>query len=208
MSQTGQNLLRQFMAMSRPLQVGVIGIGMIVLYVVIHDYIWTLADDWNDQSNRISSVIGESRRHLKELSGDAQKLVAVYGPVEPPSSESAGSQQLAKAVNDIIKAQGSKVINFSYKAQDGAKLPREALKGMEEVPGQRFDRLRAEVKFDGTTEVVAAVLSELESHPEIEAIGSLRIVRHDQPPKVTVNLTVEAWVKAAAVERRSGGGGA
>lgn len=205
MSQFSQTLLSQFRAMSRMMQIGVVALLGILLFLVLDSTLWEYARTLNGRADSVERVIADSRQHLKEVTQQTRELVAVYGPVDLPSKEAAGSERLNQAVVDIVKGHGSKITNFSYKAIDGSKLGREALQGLSTArPGERYDRLRADVKFDCTTEIAAAVLAQLESHPDIEAISSLRIVRHDQAPRVSVTLQVEAWVIAPPVERRGG----
>ncbi len=45
-------------------------------------------------------------------------------------------------------------------------------------------------------DMVTAIVAELESRPEIEAISSLRITRHAGATRVTVDLVLDAWIKS------------
>ncbi|MCZ6494322.1 MAG: hypothetical protein O6933_09610, partial [Planctomycetota bacterium] len=60
-------------------------------------------------------------------------------------------------------------------------------------------------RFDAAPDEAIAIIAELESSPMIEAISSVRITRVSGTRKVTVDLTVEAWIVSAEPRRRMGG---
>jgi hypothetical protein len=51
-----------------------------------------------------------------------------------------------------------------------------------------------EVRFEATPAEAAKIISELESNSAIEAISALRIEKMENDTRVSVRLTVEAWV--------------
>jgi hypothetical protein len=199
-------LIGDFRRLPRIVRIGLGAAAAILLFLFINDYVWAIADDWNQKADTLQALIAESQRRESRLSREEQNLVTVFGPVSMPTDTSTGSQEMAQAVHEVIKSYGIEVANFNYVANAGTKLPREVLADVADLKGQRFDRLRAEVKLDTTTEVVAKILADLESRSEIEAISSLRIVRHENPPKVNMSFIVECWVKSGTVDRRRGGG--
>lgn len=198
-------ILQEFNKLPGIMKVAGLAIIAIVSFVIINDKIWSLASKWNQEADALQQVIDDSVRRAKEPDEPQKRLVSVVGPVLPPRDEASGSQAMATVIHDIIKSHGNAVTNFTYSASAASKLPREALSSLADVPGQRFDRLRADLRFDSNTEIASLIIAAIESRPEIESIVSVRIVRHDVAPKVTVTLTVEAWVRSSNVERRRGG---
>ncbi len=184
-------------------KIGLGAVVAVVAFIIVNDYVWAQSREWDDEADRLQAIISDSRR----LSGDAGReltqQVILFGPTEVPGEASTGSTTLIDTVNAIIKGHGSDVTNYSFTGSAGSKLPRDVLQSV--APGQRFELLKAEVKFDTSTKVLAQILHELESSPVIEGISSMRVVRYDVRPKVSVQLTVESWVRSGAAGPRRGG---
>ena len=96
---------------------------------------------------------------------------------------------------------GSKRPSFSYRGP--AKMRRGTLSRVI-APGQQVERITADLGFDATPEETLAIIGELEASPHIEGIGFVRITRRSGPRKVTVDLTIEAWIVSAQRRSRSG----
>ena len=62
------------------------------------------------------------------------------------------------------------------------------------VLGPAIDRLQAEVKFETTAEEFPRLVADLEAHPVIDGVTSLRIQKNEQSRKLVVQATIETWV--------------
>ena len=51
----------------------------------------------------------------------------------------------------------------------------------------------AEIRFEGTPEVVSAILAEFEASPAIDAIGDLRLTYSASTKRVTAQVSLEKW---------------
>jgi N utilization substance protein A len=62
------------------------------------------------------------------------------------------------------------------------------------VLGPAIDRLQAEVKFETTAEEFPRLVADLEAHPVIDGVTSLRIQKNEQSRKLVIQATIETWV--------------
>jgi hypothetical protein len=168
----------------------VIGAAVLVAWMALEQWSWSWAREWSAQADRIQKALSESR----ELAGSddpmARTGAELYGPIDPPSSENDGAQAMAEAVNAVVKRHSTS--GFSYDAQRAStRLP-----GAVNIGGaaDRVSRVMGEVRFEATPAEAAKIISELESNSAIEAISALRIEKMENDTRVSVRLTVEAWV--------------
>jgi hypothetical protein len=168
----------------------VIGAAVLVAWLALEQWSWSWARAWSDQADRIQRALAESRSLAGSDDPMARTGAELYGPVEPPTSENDGAQAMAEAVNAVLKRHSTG--GFSYDAQRAStRLP-----GSVNIGGSadRISRVTGEVRFEASPAEAAKIISELESNPAIEAISALRIEKMENDTRVSVRLTVEAWV--------------
>ena len=168
----------------------VIGAAVLVAWMALEQWSWSWARAWSEQADRIERALAESRSLAGSDDPMARTGAELYGPVDPPTSENDGAQAMAEAVNAVVKKHSTS--GFSYDAQRAStRLP-----GTVNIGGtsDRISRVVGEVRFEATPAEAAKIISELESNPAIEAISALRIEKIENDTRLSVRMTVEAWV--------------
>ncbi len=174
-----------------------------VLFLLWNDFVVRMTDEWDRRAERmladVDKAAGDTQR-LQSL-GRLRPVVLGLGPLDAPGPESDAEKRLNVAINEILKE--NPVLRDSFSYHGPSKLRRGTLSRVI-APGQQVERISGDLRFDATPEIAATVIAALEASPDIDAISSLRMTR--QPAqKVTVVLTVEAWI-VTAVRRARGGG--
>jgi hypothetical protein len=171
---------------------------VLLVWMALEQWSWSWARAWSGEADRIELALSESRSLAGTVDPQAQTGAEFYGPIEPPSSENDGASAMAEAVNTVVKRHST--TGFSYDAQRASNR----LAGAATVggSGDRLSRVSGEVRFDATPAEAVKIISELESNPSIEAISALRIDKLENESRVSVRLTVEAWVFGARTAGR------
>ncbi len=200
-----QPMIDRFRQLPRAAQWALAAVAATVLFLLWNDHIMRFTDDWNRKADQLLANLSEAaggEQRLKNLRA-LQDSVRAAGTVEMPGEESDAENALNDVVNDVLKGYAVSRDSFSYRGP--AKLPRGTLSRVI-APGQQVERITGDLRFDASPEDALAIIAELESNPHVEAISNVRITRQSGPRKVTVDLTVDAWIVSA--ERRSRIGGA
>jgi|GEM_PF-1950932 len=179
-------------------RIAVGAIALLLAWVALEQWSWSWARQWSQDADHIEQVLTTSSELASNADATAVIGAELFGPINPPASESEGAEQMAKAVVDVVKKH---VAHFSYDAQRASS--RLSGSGGATIAGnQKLSKVTGDVQFEATPEETAKIIAELEANPAIEAINSLRIQRKDADRKVAVRLTVEAWVYAARTTGR------
>ncbi len=200
-TQTIWNRFRQLPRAVQWASLAAIGIGLFLLY---DKHVRPITTTWHDHANEMLEEVGEAAksenrsRQLRAMRDPIQGL----GAVETPGKEAQGSNALNDAVNDVLKRHN--VTRDSFNLRGATRLPRNTLSQIIQ-PNQLVQRITGDFRFDAAPDEAVAIIAELESSPMIEAISSLRITRVSGTRKVTVDLTVEAWIVSAEPRKRMGG---
>ncbi len=175
-----------------------------VLFLVWNDFVVRLTDEWDLRAQRmltnVDRVASDTQR-LQSL-GRLRPVVLGLGPLDEPGSESDAEKRLNMAINEVLKEHTVLKDSFNYRGP--SKLRRGTLSRVI-APGQQVEHITGDLRFDATPETAAKVIAQLEASADIDAISSLRMTRQAGPRRVTVVLTVEAWIVTA--ERRARGRG-
>ncbi len=177
--------------------------GVIVLGLLLYiDHVVGLAVRWNERSEELLV-------NLRRASGGEERLdrldtlrdvVRAVGGVQKPRADADAENAFNDVVSGVLKKHPVTRDSFSYRG--ASKLPAGTLA---RVLGREVQKITGDLRFDATQEEAIAIISELEDSPEVEAITNLRITRQaNAKNKVTVDLTVEAWI-TAGTPRRMGG---
>lgn len=199
MSQSTDRLRARFTRLPPLMRWAVAAMGIIVLFVFLDDYSWSLAREWNDEASDLAQLLEEGNQLSAPLNRSTEAAVRAFGRVDVPSTEAEGSQAMAQAINEIIKRH--RVGNFSYEAHAGSRMQATAMVGVAQA-GTRLERTDGELSFDAAPDEANQIISEIESSAAIDAIGSIRLDWTEAQKKVGVRMTVEAWVVAPRTTRR------
>ncbi|MFB3138343.1 MAG: hypothetical protein ACE10B_03885 [Phycisphaerales bacterium] len=200
-TQTIWNRFRQLPRAVQWASLAAIGIGLFLLY---DEHVRPITTTWHDHADEMLKEVGEAARsenRSRQLRAMREPILGL-GAVETPSNEAQGSNALNDAVNEVLKRHN--VTRDSFNLRGATRLPRSTLSQIIQT-NQLVQRITGDFRFDAAPDEAIAIIAELESSPMIEAISSVRITRVSGTRKVTVDLTVEAWIVSAEPRRRMGG---
>lgn len=190
MSPAGTTRPRSLSDLPRAIQWLIWAAAGTALFLVWEQYLSPVAKRWDRQADGIEQNVKQVRDG-ERLARDVRSMKSVVtslGPVDVPVDRAVGSNALNDAVNSVLEKHGAS--NFSFGFRPKGKISRPSLPL---ARNQRMERLTGDVKFDATPKLAAAILADLESSPDIEAIEVVRLLR-DSGGKVKAHITVEAWV--------------
>ena len=195
---------QRFAQLPRAAQWALIGAVVIIALLIYTDYLWKFADEWNDEADGIRSQV---RQAALTNSGfdriDRMKdLISGVGPVVKPTSEADANKALTQSVNAILKLHS--VSNDDFKIRPPARLPTGTLEKIVQGRNQRVERLTGELRFDASPEHTMAILAELDSSEDIESVSRVRLNKLPGTRKLSVRLTVEAWILSSVARRGTG----
>ncbi len=185
-------LRRRWHALPPAGKFGVSAVGALAIYFGLEDTTWRLAEEWRAEANGLQQLLqrAESIAHSSQA---AKQLILIHGDLRPPRDAAAGNQALAEAVTVALAR--NHITNYSFEARSGAKLPSGSFAGA--LPsGKRVEQVSAEVSFESSPEDAFRVIANLESDQSVDGVRSLRIDYAENTKRVTVALTVNAWVIA------------
>ena len=196
---------QRFAQLPRAAQWALVG-GVVIIALLFTDYLWKFADKWNDKADRIRSQVRQAaltNSGLDRIDDDRMKdLISGVGPVVKPTNEADTNKALTQSVNAILKLHS--VSNDDFKIRPPARLPTGTLEKIVQGRNQRVERLTGELRFDASREHTLAIIAELESSEDIESVSHVRLNKKPGTRKLSVRLTVEAWILSSAAGRRTG----
>ncbi|MCE9619392.1 MAG: hypothetical protein K8R92_05750 [Planctomycetes bacterium] len=176
---------------------GVLLLALVVAYFAVDALSWSWARSWNEQADRIQKILSDTAETIANNDSASNVGPETFGPAEPIGSESEGAESMAKAIVGIVKKYST--TNFGYDAQRASTR----LSGMS-AGGDKLSKVSGELQFECSPEVFSKIVADIESHPAIESISSIRLQRKEAERKVVVHMTVDAWVVPS--KSASGGG--
>ena len=201
MSAATSHLVERYRSLPRAGQWGVLAIIGIVAFLLWDATIRPLTDDLNRKSEHIEADVAKIRAGMTIVDDlkKVQRVVEFVGPVVKPGGQAEGGADLLRIVNDVLRKHAVTNPSFDYRPQ--GKLPNGVLATV--TGGKRLEKLGGDLRFTSSTEDAIAIISDLESSPEVESVSSVRMTK-DANRKVKVNLSLEAWVLPS--ETAKGGG--
>jgi hypothetical protein len=184
-------LRMRYDALPRNRQWLVLGALVLVGYLAVDELVWSFARNWASQSEQIEAALDRGAKRASTVSTDLRRSVATFGPIDPPGPAAPGREELARAIDDVMRKH--KAGGYSYEARNGQRV-KDPDSG---ILGPAIDRLQADVKFEILDTELPKLVADLESNPVIDGITSLRLQKNDQNRKITVQATIEAWVLSA-----------
>ncbi len=159
-------------------------------------FVRPVAADWN----RSADAIEDQVRQVRDSSATANLLrqmrdpIVAIGYVAYPGTEDQGRVGLTEAVTEVMKGKG-----YSFNLSgSGGRLPPDVSREITDQ-GKRLTRLTGELKFDATPKEAIEYIAAFEVRDDIESVSSVRL-KKSSGGKVTVRLTLDAWVE---VEKKS-----
>jgi hypothetical protein len=192
---------QQFQTLPRAVRWLAIALVTVVAFIVVNDYVWAIGRYWHEKADTIERKVTDAgdKAQREQQARALQTAVVALGPVEMPDSLAESQETLRGAVTSVLAKYRSVTGSDSFDPKGAATMP-EVLRGA--LPGKRIERISGEVRFDASVEDAIAIIADLESHPAIESVTTVRIIRQSSIKKVRVNLTVDAWVITEGVQRR------
>ncbi len=173
------------------------------LFISVNDYVWPLAEDWNQQADRIEmqfQSVRDGQKIADHLLSMRNPLVA-HGEIRIPDQAGEGGPALDAAVTAVMNRHS---IRHTYDRRAPVTL-KGSLATITEGRGEP-QSISAELRFEASPEDATTVIAQLESSADIEAISNVRITRITGARRLKVQLTLEAWVfsRKPTVNRRRG----
>lgn len=176
-----------------------------ILCAVFFAIVQPVVDALLSINGRADGALRELARH--SAAGQARQQAdaavragtAALGVVAFPGDEAQRSEAFNRAINEVLARHHVVGGRISTRRAPLAASPLDAVAG----EGRRVDRLIMDLQFDGTPEQVSAVISDLESTPEIAAVSRIHLRREAGGDggralarTVRANLSAEAWLLA------------
>ena len=195
---------QRFDELPRAAKWALIGTVLIIGLLFYFDYLGKFADEWNREADGIQSQVRQSALSNSRLDGgrSMRDLISGVGPVVKPTTEADANKALTQSVNEILKLHS--VSNDDFKIRPPARLPTDTLEKIVKGSNQRVERLTGELRFDASPEHALAIIAELESSEDIESVSHVRLNKLPGRGKLSVRLTVEAWILSSVARRGTG----
>lgn len=146
---------------------------------------------WSETADRMESDLARTSESIS-LDPRSRNAAMTYGAIALPDTKSDGSQALIELVQYIMSGQGIKNDTF-YQGQSNT-IKASSLPGIA-GPGEKIERIKGELDFTTTPDKAIRVIADLESHPGIESVTSIRIDKAGNKD-VRTRLSLEAWVRS------------
>ena len=205
MNDSPTTMWQKFSKLPRAAQWAVIAAVSLITYLAYTDYVLAFANDWNTKADVIEARIQDAQDKSKWINGitGMSSLIRGLGPVEEPQKDiDAASAALTQTINAILKDHS--VTDDDFKASPPSRLPPQTLTKLTEGTNNRVESLSVVLKFDASVQTTLAIISELESSPDIESVSDVHLTKLPAARKLSVRLIVVAWVYTSAT-RRGGG---
>ncbi len=180
---------QRFRQLPRAIQWAAYFAAGMALFIGVNDYVWKQAKDWSTEADRIEMKF-QSVRDGQEIAGNLRYLretLVAHGAIRIPDQAGEGGPALDAAVTAVMNRHS---IRHTYDRRAPV-----ALKGsLDTITGNEPQSISAELRFEASPEDAMAVIAELESSRDIEAISNVRITRITGARRLKVQLTLEAWV--------------
>ncbi len=203
------NSIQRFFELPRVWQWAIMAIVFIVAFLLWDQTIRQLAFQWDAQADKIERDI-ESVQHSESLRSDlnsSKGFITIAGEVRIPGTVAEGEMALSRAVNEVLRRHT--VNDDSYSMRGRRPLGKGVLSELTRGNAERVEVLSSELRFEASPETTMAIIAELETHPDVESVNSVRLTKLTTT-KVKARLSIETWVigeKPQSARNRAGGAG-
>ena len=162
----------------------------LIAFLIWAQFLEPTSTAWAETADRMESDLTRTSESIS-LDPKSRNAAMTYGSVDLPNTKMDGSLALIEIVQDIMSRQGIKNDTF-YQGQSNT-VKASLLPGIA-APGEKIERIKGELDFTTTPAKAIRVIADLESHPGIESITSIRIDKAGNKD-VRTRLSLEAWVR-------------
>lgn len=195
-------LTERFMSLPRAIRWLLVAVGFVVAFQAWDLTLGTVSRGWSDDADRIERSVQEvvDVEAIQSRMDDLEDAIVAIGPVELPRRDAAGREALNRAIGEVIGNDEYGITDDEFSLGSGNKIPRSLSTGL--LPsGRDVSRLTGELEFTASPEDAIAIIADLESRPEIDAISEVSM-KKESNRKVGVTLTMETWIEAPEKRRR------
>ena len=146
---------------------------------------------WAETADRMESDLARTSQSIS-LDPKSRNAAMTYGAIDLPNAKSDGSLALIEIVQEIMSRQGIKNDTF-FQSQSNT-IKASLLPGIARA-GEKIERIKGELDFTTTPAKAIQIIADLESHPGIESVTSIRIDKAGNKD-VRTRLSLEAWVRS------------
>lgn len=205
-------LLRSWSRLPRVAQWSVLAIVLIAAYFLAIEPVLNLTGLYTSKADRIAAALRREKELAAPDSEDGRLLAQaarVFGKPLLPGDPAAKPETLYRVVNRILREHlvDDAVVN---ERAGPVQLRPEQLTALTDGY-HTIEKFSLEVAFEADPQTAVAVLADMESSPEVTAIGRVRIEKantragsHDTDPLVRVMLAPEIWVLSVASAGNAG----
>ena len=190
----------QYLALPRAgrwLALAVIGFGG---FTVLDSWAWPLADKLSSRADRLEKVLQRASSRAEGLPRDVREAAVAFGPNAVLGDEASGKERLTSLIAEVFKKRN---ISQGQDVRPGQPLPATVAQSLGSISDAKLGKTVAELQFKATPDAALAIIAELESSPEVDAIGDIRLDYDPKDKRVGVQMSVEKWGFLTGV---SGGG--
>jgi len=180
----------QYLALPRAgrwLVLAVIGFGG---FTVLDSWAWPLADKLSSRADRLEKVLQRASARADGLPRDVREAAIAYGPNAVLGDEATGKERLTALIAEVFKKRG---VSQGQDVRPGQPLPATVAQNLGSISDAKLGKTVAELQFKATPDAVLAIIAELESSPEVDAIGDIRLDYDPKDKRVGVQMSVEKW---------------
>jgi hypothetical protein len=198
--QQWNEMMGKYRALPARQRIFVVAVLVVLGYLATDEFSWSLARQWQAQGDRVESALQRSTNVKSNVNADLRRAVAVYGEVRTPQRNDEGGESLSRAIDEVLRKHNVAGSSFATRTPQRLKDPDTSRFG-----GAGLDRIQAEVKFDAQADELPKILADLEAHPDVTAITTLRLQRGEPAGlrKIGVQATIESWVQASQGRKRT-----
>ncbi len=192
----------RYRSLSPPMQwIVLLGVPAIMIWLY-YDYVLLTAADWRDEANSVQTELRQAEAEDRETRiNQLRSAVLAYGEVELPLTVDEGRQAMNSAITETTRQHAVSV--DSVTSRGVGNMPSDALPGVLESGSPA--RLIVDLRFEARPEDAIDLLADLESHPHIHAVSSVRMSKSQRSGRLSVDLTIESWVRTPEESGRRGG---
>ena len=171
---------------------GIVAVGLLAVYFVIIEPTLDLINRANSTADERSSALISLANKASGGSNEFAVGIKKFGDILLPEEQERRSVAFNRRFSEILQ---------KHKVKDNSTWRNSSLGSgpIKDAYGdsERIEREVREVQFDATPEEIAAVISDLESAPEVAAVSKVQIRRGDQKDTagrvLKVTIAAEAW---------------
>ncbi|MDY7107043.1 MAG: hypothetical protein SYC29_00245 [Planctomycetota bacterium] len=186
----------RFNRLPRAIRWLVLAVAFVVLFQLWFYLLWPVVDRCNvaaAEIERQAAAVREGSELVRRVRR-MDDVVCAIGPVSLPGNENEASDALTAAYVDVMNRYSVGNDSFDLRGAGGP-VSNPHARGLVS-PGHQLRRVTARFVFEASPEDAIAIIGDLESRPDIEALTEIKLLRIGGR-RVKVTLGLEAWAQVA-----------